>query len=74
MCLLKWEAGDPDFYFHELICRDSLTSKTELMAEANGNVFRREAVRPWTYALALMETSLWYEHLGSSDSDSKEVH
>lgn len=43
----KVEAGGPDFYLQELMCRDSSASKTECMAEANGNGFRRGAVRPW---------------------------
>lgn len=74
MCLPKWEAGGPDFYLQELMYRDRPASKTECVAEANGNGFRRGAVRPWAFALALMETSLWYQCPGSSDSASKEEY
>lgn len=74
MCLPKWEAGGPDFYLPELIYRDNSDSKAEFMSEANGNGFRKGALRPWEYALELMETSLQYEHPASSDSVSKEEH
>lgn len=38
--------------------------------EMERSVFRRNSVRPWAYTLAIMETSLWSEHPGSSDSAS----
>lgn len=51
--MVELEAGVPDFYFHEFICRGRLASKTGSV-RVEGDVFRTKAVRTWI--LAIMET------------------